>query len=154
MSSKSPKIAEWLRDCHHPNHSPHYVGFFRFFNQADYYEAHDVLEELWLEGGKAHPDYGFYKGLIQLAGGFVHMKWHHAHPNHRIHGKRLDPAARLLRLARANVIPYPGGHHALDTNAFAQLCSQYIERLEKEHYTRNPWNPEQLPKILPRDMGE
>src|SRR5438067_657768 len=28
---------------------PHYQGFFQCFNEQRYYEAHDVLEHLWLQ---------------------------------------------------------------------------------------------------------
>lgn len=42
-----------------------YLKFFDFFNHQQYFEAHDVLEELWLVTTGAKRD--FYKGLIQTA---------------------------------------------------------------------------------------
>ena len=77
---------------------PCYLGYFECFNTQNYYEAHDVLEHLWLKDGRSAPDYAFYKGLIQLAGGFVHLKLQHANPTHPKHGKRLAPARRLFLL--------------------------------------------------------
>ena len=31
---------------------PCYQGYFRCFNEGQYYEAHDVLEHLWLGNGR------------------------------------------------------------------------------------------------------
>lgn len=39
---------------------PCYQGYFTCFNAAQYYEAHDVLEHLWLTSRDAH--FLFYKG--------------------------------------------------------------------------------------------
>jgi len=147
MSSKSPRIAELIRDYSHPMYSAYYIGYFECFNAGDYYEAHDVLEEVWLKEGKSSKNYLFYKGLIQVAGGFVHMKLHQAQPDHRIHGQRLDPAARLLRLGIINTALYPNPHQSLDLNRLHEICHQYLIVLEKEQYCRNPWRPEQLPRL-------
>ena len=51
---------------------PCYAGYFECFNQGDYYEAHDVLEHLWLEC--RDENHLYFKGLIQIAGAFVHLK--------------------------------------------------------------------------------
>ena len=48
MSKKSPKIAALLEGCHGYPVDPHYAGYFACFNRQLFYEAHDVLEELWL----------------------------------------------------------------------------------------------------------
>src|SRR6187402_1755478 len=93
---------------------PHYFGFFQCFNATLYYEAHEVLEELWLAQGKQSPQYAFYKGLIQCAGAFVHMKLNHESPAHRVHAQRLEPAARLLRLTLENLENYPTIHENLE----------------------------------------
>ena len=46
---KSPKIDALLsRFPDLPDFNRHYVGYFRCFNEQLYYEAHDVLEEVWL----------------------------------------------------------------------------------------------------------
>ncbi len=147
MSSKSPRIAELIRDCSHPVYSAYYVGYFECFNRGLYYEAHDVLEELWLSEGKTAENHAFYKGLIQVAGGFVHMKLHYAEPQHRVHGQRLDPAARLLRLGVLNTALYPNPHLSLDLHQLHALCHQYLQSLETGKYTHNPWSPHQLPRL-------
>ena len=51
---------------------PFYRAFFRCWNEQRYYEAHDVLEQLWLKTDSSDAD--FFKGLIQAAGAFVHLQ--------------------------------------------------------------------------------
>jgi len=68
---KSDRIAEFvqgLRVDAGGGRDPRLTGYFECFNSGRYYEAHDVLEDLWLRQGKTHPDHAFHKGLIQLAG--------------------------------------------------------------------------------------
>src|SRR5450631_3036445 len=75
---------------------PRYLGYFTCFNAGQYYEAHDLLEDLWLEH-RSNPESAFYKGLIQFAGAFVHLKKQHGSPLHPKHRDRLAPAARLFK---------------------------------------------------------
>ena len=85
-------------------HDPCYEGYFICFNEQKYYEAHDVLEHLWLkEQGPAHQ---FFKGLIQLAGAFVHLQKQYRRPDHPTDGRRLRPAWRLFKLAQTNLEPF------------------------------------------------
>ena len=108
-----------------------YAAYFHYFNRGDYYEAHDVLESLWLEGGREAKSAAFYQGLIQLAGGFVHLRKHHENPTHRVHGKRLSPAARLLRLAEKNIGPYGEEWEGLEIGPVLQLAGETIRKLEE-----------------------
>src|SRR3974390_3540837 len=73
----------------------HYLGFFDCFNRRLYFEAHEVLEVLWLKR-RDGAEGAFYKALIQLAGAFVHLE-----------KSRPGPAGRLLDLAEANLRSYP-----------------------------------------------
>ena len=71
---KSPKIDLLLADIADDGlYARHYLGYFACFNRQLYYEAHDVLEELWLPI-RGTPQARFYQGLIQMAGGFVHLQ--------------------------------------------------------------------------------
>ena len=126
---------------------PCYLGYFEHFNALDYYEAHDVLEHLWLKGGREAPDYLFYKGLIQLAGGFVHLKLQLAQPNHPKHGRRLVPARRLFLRAAENLTPYAPRHHGLNLAAPLTLASSFAELLAQGRDSLNPWNPDQAPQL-------
>ncbi len=85
-------------------HDPCYEGYFVCFNEQKYYEAHDVLEHLWLK--EQGPSHQFFKGLIQLAGAFVHLQKQYRRPEHPTDGRRLRPAWRLFKLAYANLEPY------------------------------------------------
>lgn len=97
---------------------PQYVGFFERFNQQLFYEAHEVLEPLWL-AQRRETDGAFYKGLIQLAGAFVHLQ-----------KGRLQPATALLRLSHANLQLYPAVHQQLDLTAVLALIRAWQGKLE------------------------
>jgi predicted metal-dependent hydrolase len=146
MSRKSPKIEALIARHRGAARDPHYLAYFDCFNGQDYYDAHDVLEALWLRDGKAAPDYAFYKGLIQVAGGFVHLKLQHGQPGHHVHGRRLDPALRLFRLALANLASYPDLHAGLDLRTVRNLCGEMIHALESAPGA-NPWEPGRAPVL-------
>jgi len=119
---------------------PHYAGWFACFNRGEYYEAHDVLEALWL-GQRRGPDDHFYKGLIQLAGAFVHLQ-----------KNRPGPADALFRLAENNLREYPARHHELDVSGVLRLIAAWREALAGG--TVNPLGNRPAPRILPgRDVG-
>lgn len=128
---------------------PCYQGYFTCFNAGRYYEAHDVLEHLWLRDGPAAPDYAFYKGLIQLAGAYVHLRKQFEHPTHVKHGRRLRPAVRLFELAAANLAFYAPRHLGLDVAAVRTLCAQQATAIADSGFTRNPWAPEFAPQLSP-----
>jgi hypothetical protein len=130
---------------HLPGFDRCYTGWFVCFNRAEYYEAHDVLEHLWLQ--TTDRNYAFYKGLIQLAGAFVHLKKQHARPWHPKDGARLRPAVRLFTLARNNLAPFAPRHLSLDVSSTCALCEQWIAAIEQEDYRINPWSPSLLPQV-------
>jgi predicted metal-dependent hydrolase len=112
-----------------------YAGYFALFNRQQFYEAHDVLEDLWLADRRgANGD--FYKGLIQLAGAFVHLQKH-----------RLRPAAAVLALARANLEKYPAWHEQLDLSLVRKLILHWQGRLEAGEFERNPLADHPAPEI-------
>jgi predicted metal-dependent hydrolase len=124
---------------------PCYRGFFRCWNEQRYYEAHDVLEHLWLE--TASEDANFFKGLIQAAGGFVHLKLHFEDPAHRVHGRRLGPAVRLFAMAEANLEPYGATRHAFDIDGLRALLARTAQAIVDSEFTRNPWSPVTAPQL-------
>jgi predicted metal-dependent hydrolase len=147
MSKKSPKIAALIADCTgDPRFDPHYLGYFKCFNRQWYYEAHDVLEELWLADRRA-PDAPYYQGLIQVAGAFVHLKKNHEHPRHQTHSRRIEPAARLFRLALRNFQPYSSPHAGFDLDSLRALCADHVRRLEADGFQINSWSPENAPQL-------
>ncbi len=126
------------------NH-PFYRAFFRCWNEQRYYEAHDVLEQLWLKSKSRDADY--FKGLIQAAGAFVHLQKQFEHPSHPKHGRRLAPAVRLFRLAERNLSNFTPRHHGLDVAALCELLRAYADQIVASDYKTNPWSPEIAPKL-------
>jgi hypothetical protein len=124
---------------------PYYLGFFRCWNEQRYYEAHDVLEQLWLK--TKSEDAQYFKGLIQAAGAFVHLQKQFEHPTHPKHGRRLAPAARLFRLAEKNLEPFGTERHALDLVKFREMLSRYAKAIVASDHGKNPWSPETAPQV-------
>ena len=124
---------------------PFFRAFFRCWNEQRYYEAHDVLEQLWLKADSGDAD--FFKGLIQAAGAFVHLQKQFEHPSHAKHSRRLRPAVRLFRLAERNLSRFGPQHHALDVATFCQLLNAYADQIAASDYKTNPWSPENAPKL-------
>jgi len=126
------------------NH-PYYRAYFQCWNEQRYYEAHDVLEQLWLKTDSGDAD--FFKGLIQAAGAFVHLQKRFEHPAHAKHSRRLPPAARLFRLAEKNLSSFGPQHHGLDVVALCQLLRAYANQIVASDHKTNPWSPETAPKL-------
>jgi predicted metal-dependent hydrolase len=152
--NKRERISHWLGEGTgenmNPAHSeveknPYYNAFFRCWNEKRYYEAHDVLEQLWLK--TKTPDADFFKGLIQAAGAFVHLQKHFEHPSHAKHSRRLSPAVRLFRLSKKNLTNFAPSWHGLDVSEFCELLSRYSHEIAASEYTINPWSPETAPKL-------
>ena len=128
------------------NH-PFYRAFFHCWNEQRYYEAHDMLEQLWLKRDSSDAD--FFKGLIQAAGAFVHLQKQFEHPSHAKHSRRLRPAVRLFRLAESNLSSFAPCHHGLNVAALCQLLRSSADQIVASDYKTNPWSPETAPKLKP-----
>ena len=126
------------------NH-PYYRAFFQCWNEQRYYEAHDVLEQVWLTTETDDDD--FFKGLIQGAGAFVHLQKNFEHPSHPKHGRRLRPAVRLFQLAEKHLAPFAPVHHAFDVAGFLHLLGAHREKIVQSKFLLNPWSPETAPKL-------
>jgi predicted metal-dependent hydrolase len=124
---------------------PFYRAYFQCWNQQHYYEAHDVLEQLWLKTDSDDAD--FFKGLIQAAGAFVHLQKNFEHPSHPKHARRLRPAVRLFELAEKNLAPFAPRHNALDVAALVDLLRGTREKIISSDYQTNPWSPKDAPKL-------
>lgn len=144
--SKSKRVAAILRLFDHPDARgcpPEYRGFFICFNSGDYFEAHDVLEDLWLRCTDANKT--FYKGLIQVAGAFVHLRKQHLRPDHPVDGARLPPAARLFKTAIRNLESYGDTHLGLELVSLLAVCREYRQIIENSGFSVNPWSPSNKP---------
>ena len=134
--SKTERV-EHLRVTGRDGLDPHYAGWFACFNRGDYYEAHDVLEALWLRE-RGRPNDAFYKGLIQLAGAFVHLQ-----------KNRLRPADALFRLAESNLARYPSPHERLELGAVIGLIRDWRDALAAGDFGVNPLANRPAPRIEP-----
>lgn len=143
MSKKSAKIAALIDECRGQALDAHYLGYFACFNRGLFYEAHDVLEELWLVDRRG-PDGDFYKGLIQFAGAFVHLQ------KHTEQRPRLRPSAALFKLAQTNLGKYPTRHHHLDLTQVLRLIDEWLAFLERGEFQVNPLAPHSAPTIEPQ----
>ena len=136
-------------------HDACYEGYFVCFNDQKYYEAHDVLEHLWLkEQGSSHQ---FFKGLIQLAGAFVHLQKQYRRPEHPTDGRRLRPAWRLFKLAHTNLEPYLPTFLDLDVRSVLELCLKNMLAIEGAEFKTNPWSPVSAPTLalgIPGTSGD
>jgi predicted metal-dependent hydrolase len=135
MSTKKETITGMVEQWRGQGGDPHYLGYFDCFNRGLFYEAHDVLEQLWLTD-RHGPNGSFYKGLIQLAGAFVHLQ-----------KNRLRPAAALLKLADANLKNYPEHHHQLNLRTLRALTAHWLAELEAGSFEANPLTAANRPKI-------
>jgi predicted metal-dependent hydrolase len=135
VSNKSKRITAMVEQFRDGKLDPHYSGYFELFNEQKFYEAHDVLENLWL-ADRHGPDGNFYKGLIQLAGAFVHLQ-----------KNRLRPSAALFKLAQANLEKYPHEHEHLDLKAVHELIEKWLGDLESADFSANPLTPQNVPKL-------
>jgi hypothetical protein len=88
-----------------PDYDPRYLAGIRFFNDAAYFEAHEVWEDLWAE---SHGDERrFVQGLIQAAVGLFHFS-----------GGNLGGAAKLYRTSREYMRPCGSPFLGVDADAF------------------------------------
>ena len=116
--SKADKVRELLEGVEACGWPLEYAGYFHHFNAGRYYEAHDVLEQLWLPDRKgAHGD--FYKGLIQFAGAFVHLQ-----------KGRLGPSLALFRLSQKYLEAYAPATLGLDLVSLFSIGREWSTALE------------------------
>jgi predicted metal-dependent hydrolase len=135
VSKKHQRITELTAQFVGEGMDPRYTGYYALFNRQEFYAAHDVLEDLWLPD-KHGADGNFYKGLIQLAGAFVHLQ-----------KNRLRPSAALFKLARTNLEKYPPRHANLDLTAVLGLITDWLHRLEQGEFIVNPLTAQTVPQM-------
>jgi predicted metal-dependent hydrolase len=118
-----------------PPYHPNYVHFFECFNRQQFFEAHEELEALWLPQRQG-PNGLFYKGLIQLAGAFVHLQ-----------KNRLGPAVALFKLAQANLRRYSPIHEGLAVAGALAMIDDWLCKLNAAETGTNPYAPDRAPQL-------
>jgi predicted metal-dependent hydrolase len=99
-----------------PEYDLRYLAGIVLFNRADFFEAHEVWEDLWMD--TAGPDKRFYQALIQAAVGLLHFG------NGNVRG-----AIKLYHSSRAYMERYPSPHLGLDTASFWRQMEQCFATL-------------------------
>lgn len=88
--------------------------FVELFNSKRFFEAHEVLEDLWIETESDVKDY--YKGLIQCAVAFVHLE----RGNYR-------GAKKLFRTACGYLNRYPSPLEGIDVEKLLKDFHEFFE---------------------------
>lgn len=118
-------------------YDPRYLAGIEFFNEQDYFEAHEAWEDLWAE---SHGDERrFYQGLIQAAVGLFHFS-----------GGNLGGAIKLYRSSFDYMKNCGSPFLGLDLTDFWRQMAHCFEPLLN---TSNPDrsvrpDPERLPTII------
>jgi predicted metal-dependent hydrolase len=96
----------------------HYLNGLSLLNQHKFFEAHEVLEDVWRAAPV--PDRKFLQGLIQVA-----VALHH-------HSRGNQVGCRsLLERAYRNLAAYPQQHGGLDLAALLRSLDQWREALDQ-----------------------
>lgn len=111
-------------------YDPRYLRGIDHFNRREFFEAHEVWEDLWIEVNGDRK--AFYQGLIQAA-----VALHHALRDN------YGGAESLYRRMCNNLDAYRPGFEGLDVDAFlarmAACCGPALER--------RPIDPKAIPTI-------
>jgi predicted metal-dependent hydrolase len=118
-----------------PTYPPLYLRGIERFNRQEYFESHEVWEELWIgEEGAAR---SFYKGLIQAAVALYHLE------NGNAHGAR-----KLLLGCTGYLAPYRRKYQGLDVDRFlAEMRRCLAAVLDGESRVAPQWDPALAPRI-------
>lgn len=117
--NKNQKMKEIVASLPSGHYEKEYLGFFACFNRGDFYEAHDVLEHLWLKRRKTKDDL-FFKALIQLAGAFVHLQ----------KGK-ISPGRRLFIKSKAYFDKFEPSYRGLSISSLKTMIDSWVLKISK-----------------------
>jgi predicted metal-dependent hydrolase len=109
------KRSDDMTDAEGP-YDPRYLAGIVLFNRGDYFEAHEVWEDLWMDTAGA--DKKFYQGLIQAAVALCHFS------NGNLRG-----ATKLYRSGSDYLKKYPSQHFGMNLDNFGQQMHACFARL-------------------------
>jgi hypothetical protein len=120
-------------------YDPRYLAGILYFNERDFFEAHEVWEDLWAE--TTGPERRFYQALIQAAVGLHHFS------NGNLRG-----AAKLYHSSRNYMAPYDSPHLGLDTTRFwSDMERCFREVLASDDLQRHLRPAEELIPVITLD---
>ena len=98
-------------------YDPLYVQYLYYFNvERDYFECHEVMEELWMEEGRDP----LCQGLLQVAVGLYHAR------NDNVSG-----AVKLFTQALEKLKRYPEHQLGIDLARLISESEQYLFKLNE-----------------------
>jgi predicted metal-dependent hydrolase len=106
------------------DYDPRYLAGILFFNERDFFEAHEVWEALWME--TTGPERKFVQGLIQAAVALLHFN------NGNLRG-----AVKLFRSSRDYMQTFGSPYWGLDIGDFWR----HMERCFAEALAADPAAP-------------
>lgn len=109
-----------------PDYDERYTAGVALFNDCEFFEAHDIWEELWAD--YSGPSRKFYQGLIQTAVALHHFG------NGNLRGAR-----KLLVSSRDYLQPYAPRHEGVDIDKLlADMQSCFAAALESDDVEIEP----------------
>jgi len=109
----------------------------RLFNAEDFFEAHEVWEDLWSETQDEHKK--FYQGLIQAAVALLHFG-----------NENLGGAKKVYISCRKYLEPYQPHHQGLDVTRFLadlETCFEELMTNQDAYPAGIALHDERVPKI-------
>lgn len=117
------------------SHDPRYLEYFRLFREEKFFEAHEILENLWRE--TKGEDREFYHGLIQLAAALVHFQ-----------KANLKGAKELFRTASHYLEPYLPKYGGVDLSRTLADFKRFLNI-----WSDHPNEPQFVKKYLPLTLS-
>lgn len=109
------------------NYDPRYVRFLHLFNEAqDYFECHEVLEDLWMDEARDP----FWQGLLQVAVALFHARNGNA-----------GGAAKLMKAGLEKLSWQPGREAGIDLRRLREDGARWLARLREAGGRPLPFEP-------------
>lgn len=115
-----------------------YLEGLRLFNAEEFFESHEVLEDLWQETQDDRKK--FYQGLIQAAVALLHFG-----------NENLGGAKKVYLSSRKYLEQYPADYEGLDLGKFLtdmQFCFQELLDNTEQYPSGVALRDERVPKVV------
>jgi len=119
------------------DYPPQYLEGLRLFNEEEFYECHDVIEELWAE--TPGEEKKFLQGLIQAAVALFHFG-----------NENLGGARKLYNTSRGYLETYPDGYWGIELKTFLadfEHCFQELIEATDRYPAGVRLRDERIPRI-------
>ncbi len=104
-----------------------FIKGLKLLDQGDYFEAHEILEELWREIPVENRYKNLIKGFIQIAAGYYKY----------LEQRSKEGAKKIFQNAKNYLIDYLDEHLAFNVNEIVKNIDKILEMIEKEEDIKN-----------------